>query len=78
MPWAIRWTIKVMLSLLFRQLLLSYRLDDLIELFHLPYPQHIKIDVDGIEFSVLKGSQKTLGNSACRSLMLEINEGPIL
>jgi len=59
----------------FRQLLLSYRLDDLVELFHLPYPQHIKIDVDGIEFSVLKGAEKVLGNSACRSLMLEVNEG---
>lgn len=62
-------------SPVFRQLLLSYRLDDLVELFHLPYPQHIKIDVDGIEFSVLKGAEKILGNSACRSLMLEINEG---
>ncbi len=58
----------------FRQLLLSYRLDDLVESFHLPFPHHIKLDVDGIEFSVLKGAEKVLRNPACRSMMVEINE----
>lgn len=57
------------------QTVLKYRGDDFIEQFQLPRPNHIKIDVDGVEFSVLKGMDETLGNRSFRSLMLEINEG---
>ena len=40
-------------SPVFTQYTLSYRIDDLIENFGLPVPNHLKIDVDGIEFLVL-------------------------
>ena len=57
------------------QSLLSYRLDDLLDHLSLPVPDHIKIDVDGTEYAVLKGMDSTLSNKSVRSMMLEINEG---
>ncbi len=51
------------------------RTDDLIEQFETPVPNHIKIDVDGTEFSVLKGMETTLNDPSVRSILLELNEG---
>lgn len=59
----------------FRQPVMSYRADDLIEQFDLRTPNHIKIDVDGNEYSVLKGMEKTLGCGAVKSVLLELNGG---
>ena len=58
-----------------QQSVLGYRLDDLIQAFNIPIPNHIKIDVDGIEFSVLKGMEESLDHSSMRSIILELNEG---
>jgi FkbM family methyltransferase len=57
------------------QAVLIFRMDDLIEQFRLPVPSHIKVDVDGTEFSVLKGMERTLSSGAVRSMMVELNEG---
>lgn len=54
---------------------LAYKLDDLVEQFRFAYPNHIKIDVDGTEYDVLRGMEKTLSNRTVRTLMLEVNEG---
>jgi FkbM family methyltransferase len=59
----------------FQQPVLSYRIDDLIEQFHIPVPDHIKIDVDGIELKILKGAEETLLNPSVNSLLLELEEG---
>ena len=37
------------------------------------YPSFIKIDVDGIEFEILKGAVNTLSNPAVRSLLVEVD-----
>ena len=58
----------------FKQPIIAFRLDDFITLFSLPTPNHIKIDVDGIEFKILRGSQQTLCGPMLRSLMVEIDE----
>jgi FkbM family methyltransferase len=58
-----------------RQPVLSYRVDDLIKHFDLRIPNHIKIDVDGTEFSVLKGMEGTLNDHSVRSMLLELNVG---
>ena len=58
-----------------KQPVLMYRLDDFIKQFQIPGPNHLKIDVDGTEFSVLNGMDETLGNRSVRSVMLELNEG---
>ncbi len=59
----------------FKQYILSYKIDDLIKNFELPVPNHLKIDVDGIEFLVLKGATETLANSSVRSIIVELAEG---
>ena len=51
---------------------LALSLDSLVELFSLPNPSHMKIDVDGLEIVVLQGGLKTLGNS--KSILIEIDE----
>jgi FkbM family methyltransferase len=38
-----------------------------------PIPQHIKIDVDGLEDRILQGAQKVLAHPQFRSLLLEIS-----
>lgn len=49
---------------------LGIKLDDLINLYKLDYPDYIKIDVDGIEHLILEGSQKSLKNT--KSILVEI------
>jgi hypothetical protein len=39
----------------------------------LPLPNHIKIDVDGIEPRIVAGAAQLLGNSPVRSLLIEVN-----
>jgi len=56
------------------QPVLSFRADDFICQFNLPVPNHIKIDVDGIEFAILKGMDKTLDDLSLESLLVEVNE----
>lgn len=53
---------------------LSYRLDDFVRQFGLPMPNHIKIDVDGTEYQILKGSEEILALPELRSILLEANE----
>jgi FkbM family methyltransferase len=59
----------------FKQYILGYTIDHLIENFGLPIPNHLKIDVDGIEFQVLKGAAQTLANPLVRSIIVELAEG---
>lgn len=46
--------------------------DKTVEVFKIPQPKHIKIDVDGIEHLILAGAQKTL--EQVDSVLVEINE----
>lgn len=58
-----------------KQHVLAYRMDDLIEQFDMPIPNHIKLDVDGTELKVLIGAQATLQNEEVKSVLLELEEG---
>tara|TARA_R110000868_G_scaffold7354_4_gene39997 strand:- start:10793 stop:11677 length:885 start_codon:yes stop_codon:yes gene_type:complete len=62
-----------------REIVASYRLntlgvsvDDLVERFGMTVPNHIKMDIDGIQDKVIAGAANTLKNPAVRSLMLEL------
>lgn len=57
-----------------RQPVLAFSLDDLIKYFDLPFPVHLKLDVDGTELSILKGAGNTLGQDALRSVLVEVLE----
>ena len=58
----------------FKQHMITYKLDDLIAELKLPIPNHIKIDVDGHELSVLKGATETLHSKIIKSIQIEIDE----
>jgi len=57
------------------QAVLSFRLDDLVRQFAIPAPSHLKIDVDGIELSVLKGAGSLLADPTLRTVLVEAQEG---
>lgn len=58
----------------FRQGSLAIDLDTLIARNEIPVPQHIKLDVDGLEHKVIAGAEKTLKNTDVKSVLIEINE----
>lgn len=47
-------------------------LDDLCSKWGFPYPNYIKIDVDGIEISILRGAESVLAHPALRSVIIEL------
>lgn len=50
--------------------------DSLHQSFGLPFPTHLKIDVDGHERAVVEGSRRTMRDPRLRSVLIEITEGP--
>jgi FkbM family methyltransferase len=58
----------------FSQQLLSITIDQFVEIFKIDPPNHIKIDVDGIELAVLKGANKTLSHPNVKSILVENND----
>ena len=55
------------------QPVLTFRLDDLMDQFHLPTPTRIKLDVDGFENKVIAGAARTLSSASCE-VYLELGE----
>ncbi|SNX60012.1 methyltransferase, FkbM family [Nitrosomonas ureae] len=47
-------------------------LDDLCGQWGFPYPNYMKIDVDGIEISILEGASAVLRNAALKSVIIEL------
>ena len=47
-------------------------LDDLCEKWGFPYPNYIKIDVDGIEIPIIQGAHHVLRNPALKSVIVEL------
>jgi FkbM family methyltransferase len=48
-------------------------LDEMVARGAVPVPQHIKIDVDGLEHKVMAGARQTLASEVVRSVLVEIN-----
>ena len=51
----------------------SLRLDEMVASGAIPPPEHVKIDVDGIEDQVIAGMEGLLANPRLRSVLVEIN-----
>jgi FkbM family methyltransferase len=58
----------------FSQGCISARLDDLVTAGVVPVPDHIKIDVDGIEHKIIAGARGVLADRKVRSLLIETNQ----
>ena len=57
----------------YEQPVMTFRLDDLVEHFGLPLPNHLKLDVDGGELAVLEGASRTLSSPSLKSILVEVS-----
>lgn len=55
-----------------RQGIMAVSLDDLTGRFGLPFPTHIKVDVDGIEDRIVTGAYNTLRDSRLKTFLIEV------
>jgi len=56
----------------YRQAVVGYSIDDFITAFAPPFPDHIKLDVDGNEALILSGARRTLADPRLQSLHSEV------
>ena len=56
-----------------KQGMIGFSVDDFIKQFNPPFPNYIKIDVDGIEGSIIRGAKHTLIDSRLKSVLVELN-----
>lgn len=56
------------------QTVVSVPMDKLKELFNVPLPTHIKIDVDGIELQILENATSVLASDRLRHILVEVYE----
>jgi FkbM family methyltransferase len=53
--------------------MVGFSADDFVRLFAPAFPNHVKIDVDGLELSILEGARAVLADARLRSVMVELN-----
>lgn len=58
----------------FRQGILSMTIDSFLKRKPAWFPDHIKIDVDGIEDKIIAGAKNTISDKRLKSVLIEINE----
>jgi len=54
--------------------IIGISMDELCKKWQFPVPNYIKIDVDGIELSILKGAKEVLKNPQVKSILVELGE----
>lgn len=54
-----------------QQGMLALSADELVQKFDFPQPNHVKLDVDGIEELILSGARQVLADPRCRSVHME-------
>lgn len=57
----------------FRQGMIGMRMDEFIERFEAPFPNHVKIDVDGNEPQVIEGMGEILSDVRLKSIAVELD-----
>lgn len=65
-------TVNGRISPVFRQAVPGFTADRFAEIFDVPRPQHIKLDVDSIEFDILRGAENLL-RSTVQSVLVEVS-----
>lgn len=59
----------------FKHSALGFAMDDFLSCFRLPFPNHLKIDVDGNEIAIIEGAGDTLQDPRLKSILLELDVG---
>ena len=59
---------------IFKQASMGFTVDDFIKIYNPPLPNHLKIDVDGIENLIVKGASTLLSHKNLNDISIEINE----
>jgi FkbM family methyltransferase len=59
---------------IFKQGTLGYSLDEFVLAYNPPFPNHIKIDVDGIEAKIIWGALQILPDARLQSIAIELEE----
>lgn len=57
----------------FKQAMIGFTVDEFLETFDMPFPNHLKIDVDGIEDKIIHGARKTLADKRVKSILMELD-----
>jgi FkbM family methyltransferase len=53
--------------------MVGFTIDEFIKQFDPPFPNYLKIDVDGLEIAILEGARRTLCDPRMRSLLVELS-----
>jgi hypothetical protein len=53
--------------------MIGFTVDDFVARFAPPFPTHLKLDVDGLEWAILQGAPATLADRRLRSAMIELS-----
>lgn len=53
--------------------MLGFSIDDFIRAFDPPFPNNLKMDVDGLEVPILEGARRTLRDPRLQSVMVELS-----
>jgi FkbM family methyltransferase len=56
---------------------IGFSVDDFVERFQPPFPNYLKIDVDGLEGRIVQGAVKTLSDHRIRSVLVELDTGQV-
>lgn len=51
----------------------AFSLDDLVYTREVPVPQHVKIDVDGLEPQIIAGAARLISDPGLRSILIELD-----
>jgi len=62
------------LDVAFEQASIGFSIDRFIEVFEPPFPNRIKIDVDGLDGAIAEGMRETVLDERVRSVLIEIDE----
>lgn len=51
---------------------IGFSIDSFLETFDVPFPTHMKVDIDGIQERVIRGAQTTLRDTRLKTVMIEL------
>ena len=55
---------------------LGYGIDDFLDKFNVPFPNHLKLDIDGVQGRVITGARSTLRDVRLKTVMIELQPMP--